>query len=279
MGDDKGHSGQFNDTANQWSIHVMSMELETPGPNAHHNYLSFRGPDGKEQFAIHGLSIDRKTGDLATLSNPNSTLRVVAFEAKSNQEFIEHHDIVGDSVLYAGGHKDFSRYEALAVDAGHFINRQNLNYTPIDIGTPQNSNSVAYTLVKAMGLEFPEDAERLWAPGHGRILLPRDWHSEYENPAYNTSSLRFIVRQGLDYALYPPDVVRDVKNIRDRRKRCILTLASLLSPTDRFMKTMSRRLTMGQKFPASKALRRFLFLIDNTMIGHTFKHLLAFAVK
>ena len=68
----------------------------------------------------------------------------------------------------------------MAVEALEFINAQNLNYRPEDI-YGDSPNSVTHTLVKAMGLDFPEEATHFWAPGHDNIILPKGWRSKYEH--------------------------------------------------------------------------------------------------
>lgn len=171
-------------TPPEFSIHLVSTDLGMPllgSPN--HNYISVRDLRGEEIFAIHGLAIDRETGGVVAVGDNDDTLRAVI----TTPEFFDIHDTYekdSEHVLFTGSEEDVLRRVLPAFDATAFINNQNLIYDKIEVaGTAQNSNSVAHTMVEAMGFDFPEEIERYWAPGHDRILLPEDWSSPFADPS------------------------------------------------------------------------------------------------
>lgn len=174
----------------QFSIVLVSTDLDMPflgSPN--HSYVSIRGPDGEKIFAIHGLAIDRETGGIVAVGDNDNTLRAVI----TTPDFFDIHDTFnkdGEYTLFTGSQDDVLRRVLPALDAVTFINDQNLIYDKYSLTHGgQNSNSVAHTMVDAMGFEFPEDIERFWAPGHNRILLPDDWRSHYADPSLSDAQI------------------------------------------------------------------------------------------
>jgi hypothetical protein len=152
------------------SIHLMTAEMGGPGGPAY-NYVCFRDQTGEDKVLMYGLAIERRHSVV-------KALRGVMVPPAEHNLPVDHFDMVGDCVLFKGDVKIYLHKMAMAVDALHFINAQNLNYRPEDTNG-DSPNSVAHSLVNAMDCEFPEEASHFWAPGHERILLPKNWRSVY----------------------------------------------------------------------------------------------------
>ena len=149
----------------------MTAEVGGVGGPAY-NYISFRDHTGETKVQMKGLSVKRNNFD-------GYGLCAVMAPADKNRVPQEHFNIVHEAELFRGPVKEYLRKMAMAVEALHFINAQNLNYIPDDVNG-DSPNSIAHTLVKAMKLDFPEETAAFWAPGHERIILPRNWRSNYE---------------------------------------------------------------------------------------------------
>ena len=154
------------------SIHIVTAEMGGPGGPAH-NYIVFRDHTGADKVLMKGLAIERKTSDVRAL-------RGIMAPPLENGLPEEHFTIVNEQEIFRGSTKDYLRKMAMAVEALHFINAQNLNYRPED-ENGDSPNSIAHTLVTAMQLDFPEETAAHWAPGHERIILPRNWRSNYDD--------------------------------------------------------------------------------------------------
>lgn len=152
------------------TIHLMTAEIGGPGGPAH-NFIAFRDPDGHDKVLMYGLSIVRQNSSI-------KALRGVMVPPYEQGLPFEDFTMIGDSLLFKGDVKIYLHKMAMAVDALHFINAQNLNYRPEDTNG-DSPNSIAHSLVNAMDCEFPEEATHFWAPGHERILLPKNWRSVY----------------------------------------------------------------------------------------------------
>ncbi|MEM7651338.1 MAG: hypothetical protein AAF204_04565 [Pseudomonadota bacterium] len=152
------------------SIHIVTAEMGAEGGPAY-NYISFRDHTGETKVQMKGLAIDRTNSDVRAL-------RGVMAPADENRVPQEHFTIVNEVEIFRGPVKEYLRKMAMAVEALHFINAQNLNYRPEDTNG-DSPNSIAHTLVKAMELDFPEETTAFWAPGHERIILPKNWRSNY----------------------------------------------------------------------------------------------------
>lgn len=152
------------------SIYLMTAEMGGPGGPAY-NYIVFRDHTGEDKVMMNGLAIERNEGDVRALRG---------VMAPPNQSGLpaEHFTNVSEMEICRCDVKTYLRKMAMAIEALHFINAQNLNYRPEDTNG-DSPNSIAHTLVIAMGLDFPPEAESFWTPGHERIILPRNWRSNY----------------------------------------------------------------------------------------------------
>ena len=152
------------------SIHIVTAEMGSEGGPAY-NYIVFRDHTGADKVMMNGLAIDRKDSDVRAL-------RGVMAPPNEGGLPQEHFNVVNETEVFRGPVKEYLRKMAMAVEALHFINAQNLNYRPEDTNG-DSPNSIAHTLVKAMQLDFPEETAAFWAPGHERIILPKNWRSNY----------------------------------------------------------------------------------------------------
>lgn len=152
------------------SIHIVTAEMGAEGGPAY-NFIIFRDHTGADKVMMNGLAIARKDSDIRALRG---------VMAPPNEAGLpeEHFNVVHEIEVFKGPVKEYLRKMAMAVEALHFINAQNLNYRPED-QNGDSPNSIAHTLIKAMGLDFPDEAAAFWAPGHERIILPRNWRSNY----------------------------------------------------------------------------------------------------
>lgn len=152
------------------SIHIVTAEMGGPGGPAY-NYVAFRDQSGADKVLMYGLAIERRASEIRAL-------RGVMAPPSEGGLPSGHFTKVRETEIFRGDVKAYLQKMAMAVEALQFINAQNLNYRPEDT-TGDSPNSIAHTLVSAMGLEFPADTAQFWAPGHERIILPRNWRSAY----------------------------------------------------------------------------------------------------
>jgi hypothetical protein len=149
------------------SIHVITLEAREAG-GAAYNFILFRNALGEDAMALYGMPLKR--GD------DSMTLRAVMDVPQMPYVNLNHMDRVSEIEIFAGTGEEYLQKLVCATDAIEFINGQNLNY---DTSNDNSPNSIAHTMVEAMGLEFPEHATRFWVPGHERVLLPTNWRSKH----------------------------------------------------------------------------------------------------
>ena len=152
------------------SVHVITAEMGGPGGPAY-NFITFRDHTQADKVLIYGVAIARKT-------SPLRALRGVMAPPSEDGLPAGHFTKVCESEIFSGSVEAYLQKMAMAIEALHFINAQNLNYQPEDLNG-DSPNSIAHTLVSAMNLDFPAEATHFWAPGHERIILPRNWRSAY----------------------------------------------------------------------------------------------------
>lgn len=100
--------------------------------------------------------------------------------------------------VWEGSTAEFFELRDRAREAGALINEANIDYSIIDpFRDAQNSNSVVGTLMTAMKLEIPREAEAVWAPGINRHLLASDFKSYFDFfPITNENFAEFLPKQG-----------------------------------------------------------------------------------
>lgn len=162
--------GAAQPIAGEHSIYLITAEMSGPGGPAY-NYIVFRDHSGANKVMMSGLVIKRR-------NSPVRALRGVMTPPHDSGLPKGHFSKIIETEIFRGPMKEYLRKMTMAVEALQFINAQNLNYRPED-KNGDTPNSIAHTLIEAMGLTFPEEASHFWAPGHERILLPKNWRSQY----------------------------------------------------------------------------------------------------
>lgn len=174
-------------TPSGFAIRVRSYEVfNGPGlGSAVHNEIIFEN-NGQVVASFNGNPWKRETGQMNYPGvGDNNTLRVNVMPGQTIADVTApgKFPVLGTQTLYAGN--DPARFAEMlgrATEAATFINAQNLDYIMVDpLRVGQNSNSVAHTLTEAMGLRYPPETENLWAPGHGRNLLPTNFRSVFDD--------------------------------------------------------------------------------------------------
>lgn len=145
------------------------------GVSAVHNEVAFY-KNGKPILAFNGNAHSRENGSLSAFAiSPDHTLRVSATQKDLNELGGNKANLL-KSVKLGELDEDLWIHKIdLAVKVSRFINANDIDY--IVLGNAeneaQNSNSVARSLVAALGYEYPsKELENLWAPGDKRNLLP-----------------------------------------------------------------------------------------------------------
>lgn len=175
--------------------------IRTPLGNVVHNGITFSfynllGDLGGIHRLLDGMAADREkflyeeidSGKPDRFRNlgpvklgDNSDMLVCELAQSYSPSLCPEETVQDVTVIYAGTLEDAARKYLIALDAAYFINQQSIIYDRFGFGEPgQNSNSVAYSLVNAMGFSFPENNLKQMAPGHGRNLLPANWKSVFE---------------------------------------------------------------------------------------------------
>ncbi|MFK7840435.1 MAG: hypothetical protein AB8B83_08930 [Bdellovibrionales bacterium] len=169
----------------QWSIELHAYEiLDTifTDPIVHYEIV-FVDPNGELNNVINGHPFEKGSGDYAGGFRAASDENVLQAVYGSNTSF---GDITGDQPLtvfklWQGGTSEFYELRNRAREAGAVINEMDVDYIIIDaFRDAQNSNSIAGTIIQAMGLDIPHEASSLWAPGIDRHLLPSDFQSYFD---------------------------------------------------------------------------------------------------
>lgn len=180
-------SDPATDTGPHYSIKVRSYEaVNVPliGSAVHHEIIFEQ--DGQVLLSLNGNPWKRETGQPNFPGHgDNNTLRVNAMAGKTIADLDTDgkFPIVTEQTLYSDHDSlKFSELVGRAAEASVFINSYNMDYIMVDpFRKAQNSNSVAHTLTHAMGLQYSPGTEQLWAPGHGRLLLPSGFKSDFDS--------------------------------------------------------------------------------------------------
>lgn len=154
---------------------------------AGHNEIVFSVGD-KDLVALNGDAYNRESGNLVFFStSPDGTLRVrggPSLKDYATDEF----PLVKETTVFEGSKEEMIAMMAKAIEAAEFINKQNIDYlivgAPVGSGVhfdAQNSNSVANTLLGAMGINNPSGQFDIWLPGKDRVLLASDYKFKTES--------------------------------------------------------------------------------------------------
>lgn len=137
---------------------------------AGHNYLVLRDSNNQIKEELHGLATDTITGSWKYIGNDTTdVLKVWKFAGP--HFYIAQKNYSGVTLSY-GDEKTITTIWQKAIPCVSEINNLQIKYPPYGMnirGDTENSNSVAYTLTRCMGL----DAEHLGliTPGWGKNLL------------------------------------------------------------------------------------------------------------
>ena len=191
---DERLQGTFRITLKAYSV----IDPPFSQPAVHHE-VSFYYPDGELFQTLNGHPFDRASGDISLGVGDNKTLRVI-HDSSKDYEALTGDEPISEVTLWEGDRVGFYDKLFRSREAATFINQQNLDYELVNpFVTSQNSNSVAYTMVRVMGLDFPPETWGTWAPGHGRYLMPDRFQSFFDRyPVTEDTFFDFLPRQVRD---------------------------------------------------------------------------------
>lgn len=139
-------------TPGNWSIQFMQHPLLFGF--AGHNYLTLRDTKGAVISELHGLATDPNTGNWKYVgSQPSDILQV--WEFQNGRYYLSGKSFPG-IILREGKEEDMKTLWAMAHACVEPINQKKISYPPYGISfrnETTNSNSVAYTLARCMGLD------------------------------------------------------------------------------------------------------------------------------
>ena len=153
-----------------WSIQLMQQPLVFG--IAGHNYLVLRNNKNIIQEELHGLATDGITGAWKYIGNDSTDILTV-WKFTSPHFYLAQKNYSG-TALAEGDERTMVSTWRKAAPCVTQINNLHISYPPYGMnirGDTENSNSVAYTLTRCMGL----DAEHLGliTPGWGKDLLAK----------------------------------------------------------------------------------------------------------
>jgi Ca2+-binding RTX toxin-like protein len=159
-------------------IEIVTMPIvPVPGVGdvAGHNFLRLRGPDGSIQGEMHGLATS-SDGSIKAIGYLSSD-RLKAYDLQNPADFYSRPG-QPSQVLFEGSLADVAAKWGVAQNAMEQLNNMDLGYPPGGFTGP-NSNSVAHTLIKAMGLTQPTGFEDLITPFDNYDLLDPPASQDY----------------------------------------------------------------------------------------------------
>jgi len=147
---------------------IVESQLSLLGGLGGHNLIAILNPDGSVYKELDGIATTPGGTELPIGFIP--FYHRLSFKVYSEQHFYNPSQI--QSTLFTGSETDvLIRFDA-ALGAGAEINQRNFFYPPLGFG--DNSNSVASTLIQAMGLTEPQLSGvpfYRFTPGAGTVLL------------------------------------------------------------------------------------------------------------
>lgn len=135
-----------------WKIELRYLPIAHRG----HAFLALVDHDGKVIGELHGLAKSKHTGELMTMSGDGADL------VATQDRHMDEKKTKPISIAASGSRAEMESLWARGVTAAEAINDRKFDYKAHDpsyeLGTDggeiQNSNSVAFTLGKAMGLDL-----------------------------------------------------------------------------------------------------------------------------
>lgn len=137
---------------------------------AGHNYLVLKDGEGKIRHEFHGLATDPTTKEWKYVGTREEDLLMV-WEFTGSKKYTANKTLPG-RVLFQGTEKDAEVLWSKGRVCKDQINTQNRSYPPFGVavhGDTENSNSVAYTLTRCMGMEYKHIG--WFTPGSDQNLL------------------------------------------------------------------------------------------------------------
>ncbi len=135
----------------KWSIQKIQYPLLLG--LAGHNYLVLRDEKNNVVYELHGLATDALTG-IWKYVGASDTDKLVVWEFNGSRNYFSSNNDPG-FVLTTGSKEDMLMLWEKARTCKEKINEKKLLYPPLGVkvtGETINSNSVAYTLIRCMGL-------------------------------------------------------------------------------------------------------------------------------
>lgn len=152
----------------EWSIHFMQHPLIFGF--AGHNYIALYDADGNIVSELHGLATNPETGEWRYIGTHSTDLLKV-WEFDTSKYYIASKNFPG-RILAEGAKDEIANLWQKAESCKEPINSQNISYPAFGFSIRNetvNSNSVAYTLAKCMGLDTKHIG--LMTPGSDLDLL------------------------------------------------------------------------------------------------------------
>lgn len=147
------------------------------GVSAVHNEVAFY-KNGKIVTAFNGNAHSKQSGELSPYATkPGNVLRVTA----TNFDYTKIMELSGSVTLAKLERDDWETQIDNAILTGRFINSNPIDYIVLggSENEAQNSNSVATSILHALGYKYPSnELKNLWAPGSQRLLTPDNWNSK-----------------------------------------------------------------------------------------------------
>lgn len=136
----------------KWSIHFMQHPLVFG--LAGHNYIALYNADGHILSELHGLATNPATGEWRYIGTRSTDLLKV-WEFDASKYYMASKNFPGRVLAEGSEHEILDLWEK-AQQCKDPINRRNISYPAFGFSIKNetfNSNSVAYTLTKCMGLD------------------------------------------------------------------------------------------------------------------------------
>ena len=160
-----------------WKIELRYLPIAHRG----HAFLALVDHDGKVVRELHGLARSKHTGELMTMGGDGADL------VATQDRHMDEKKTKPISIAASGSREEMERLWARGEKTAEAINGQKFDYKSHDpsyeLGTDggeiQNSNSVAFTLGKAMGLDLSAALE---AKGMTRTFS--GWDRDLLDPSY-----------------------------------------------------------------------------------------------
>lgn len=153
---------------NTGNYKIVKSQLPLIGGIAGHNFIAVLDPNNRVIHELNGLATS-KDGEIKPIGYlPSDKLYV--YNEKEVKGFL-YNSSQNQEVVFEGNYKDVMDKFNLGYAIGKEINKHEFTYPFFGLG--DNSNSVASTLLKGMGLNDPDLGHAL-TPGEESLLIPEE---------------------------------------------------------------------------------------------------------